>query len=230
MLKTDIGCQKYAYILGERRMRVGRNQTGDWWHRPNAAIRNIGDIVGKSSGYADRFSVERTLRRFPFPATENFLETQWSRSFGRVQRIRGRSIYSDAVADTRLMLRPGRGPGFVSNCGREIRFTRRHCANTCYYRWPIENWPDRSFHSAHARDTRRRPASRYADRIAVGMSWIYRWPATLETGFEGKRNVWKFRLAACENKSRHFFRHSHVDSSEKSPRVGSLRGCSWNFN
>lgn len=84
-IKQDIGCQKYAHMPDEYRT-VTEPAAVDTGR--SGAAPNIGDIGGGKSAVrprADCFSIERTAAsaatavRFPFPATENFLEMQRSR-------------------------------------------------------------------------------------------------------------------------------------------------------
>lgn len=112
------------------------------------------------------------------------------------------------------MLRPGREPEFVSNCGREIRFARRHCANTrVIIGARSETDRIRGFHKrARARDTRRRrrrrPVGRYAGRIAPGCPGYTddRLLQKLDSRSDGKRNIWDSSAGhAWEQVSKFFF-------------------------
>lgn len=120
----------------------------------------------------------------------------------RIQRIRGRSIYSGApLTDTRpsLMLRPGRELEFVSiNCGREIRFAWRHYTAARIHviiGGQSETGRIGAFISARARDTRRASSHRRVCRPArsrrdvldiIPMTGLLQ---KLDSRFVGKRNI-----------------------------------------
>lgn len=86
------------------------------------------------------------------------------------------------------MLRPGREPGFVSNCGREIRFALRE--NTVI----IGGRSDGSFYKrARARATPVVvPRARYVGRTAPGCPGYTddRLLQKLDSRCDGKRNIW----------------------------------------